>query len=747
MPEREGCKDCGASLEGRGKNAIVCEDCRVERRRSAYRKSQKNRNAKIRAEKKKFAGSVEGKEKGYDREYGNSPQCALRGCQNRIPLDRLRNGAKYCNRSHATTASSRAAQTRKKADRDAEKRLNDVVQSPTARQGDAYRALMDDDNSEIRELFISNKVEASYVANVLGFSISAVLRARQAVVTTLKFQELQKGWKPYPHVAAMLPQGKLLALKEMGPSQEDTPEFQNLVDDLVRAYSVFSRFFFTLEGNRPLVENFHLIWIRLIIVAYATGGKQMILSPPRHGKSEMLIRFAVWMIVMFPNIRIMWVAANTDVAKIMLGAVKDHLANNEKLVKLTLPPGNKYKPKVMSGNPWSGKEIKVEQQDIVGQKSSSMLALGRTSKILSRDVDLLIVDDMEDFDTTREARQRVYSRNKLAEIGTRKEERTAEVVICSRQHPDDIPQHIMGMDPVLGWRVHVDAAHQECDLDPDIVEGHDGNGCVLFPRVRSYRWLMEKKLEMDALGIPGAYEMRYLNKPVPESGMVFDIPLIRERALDRSRGIGTEGLPQGRLVAGLDPAARGTQAGFCWHYSNDNLSMVDLEAQKAGGFAGAHFLMEDWNTRYGLTDWFYEDNSQQVEFFNDPRTKDLARRLGLTIRVHTTGKNKQDAELGISSMAPWYHDGHVNLPYGTAEARKKTNMLLNQLELWTVDGVKTGKHALTDIKMASWFPFPTIIKWGNNDRKVTLHLGHENSYPEISGFGTAPWQNTIYPGG
>jgi len=98
-------------------------------------------------------------------------------------------------------------------------------------------------------------------------------------------------------------------------------------------------------------------------------------------------------------------------------------------------------------------------------------------------------------------------------------------------------------------------------------------------------------------------------------------------------------------------------------------------------------------------------------------------------------------------MAPWYHSGHVNLPYGTSDARKKTNMLLTQLELWTVDGVKTGKHAKTDIKMASWFPFPTIIKWGNEDRTVSLRLSGESSYPGISNFGAAPWNPTVYPGG
>ena len=40
----------------------------------------------------------------------------------------------------------------------------------------------------------------------------------------------------------------------------------------------------------------------------------MILSPPRHGKTELLIHFAVWRICKNPNIRIMWVGGNEDIA-------------------------------------------------------------------------------------------------------------------------------------------------------------------------------------------------------------------------------------------------------------------------------------------------------------------------------------------------------------------------------------------------------------------------------------------------
>jgi hypothetical protein len=451
----------------------------------------------------------------------------------------------------------------------------------------------------------------------------------------------------------------------------------------------------------------------------------------------------VWIVLMDFNTRVMWVCGNTDVAKLMLGAVKDYLENHEELIKAVLPPGEVFRPPHGGGKPWSGKELKIVQNKRLGQKSSTLLALGRTSKILSRDVDVLIVDDLEDFDTTREPGQRRYSRSKFAEIGTRKEGRTVWLDIGSRQHPDDLANYLLRTAEVGGWEVLENSAHDAtCTEDPADLYAH--TDCMLFPAVRDYKWLMEKKQEMEMLGIPGAYEMRYLNKPLPETGIVFDMNKIRRNALDKSRGIGTDLLPPGLLFAGLDPASRGMQAWFIWHYAGGTLSMVDLDEQQAGGFAGALRVMEWGYDEYELTDWYYEDNSQQIEFFNDPRVKELKRDLGLTIRDHTTGKNKQDPELGISSMAPFLHDGTINLPYGTAEARDKTERYLRQLELWTTDGVRSG--GLTDIKMASWFPFPRLIRLMRKDRvQDRIAPAVESSYPTITTM--SHFQRTKYPGG
>ena len=668
--------------------------------------------------------------------------CALPNCD-RVIVGRRAN-AIYCSREHSVMAAQERVRVRKVGI--AKARNKEVAGAEPGihlRRGEVYERLSETGDGQ---RIADGLVTQAAIAEIYGVTPASVNRGMEAWYYQTEMDKQHAEWRRPRLTRAMLPTELWQRLRNLGYKEEGTDEFNEIVDYLVRAYAMFSRRYFTLEGKRPIIEDFHLEWIRLIIICFATGSKQLVLSPPRHGKSETLVRFCIWLIVMDPEFRIMWVAANTDVAKLMLGAVKDHLESNEELIHATLPPGDRYKPGWGTNKPWSNKEIKVAQQKRVGQKSSSMLALGRTSKILSRDVDGLIVDDLEDFDTTREEGQRRYSRNKLAEIGTRKEERTGWVYIGSRQHPDDIPNNLMGRDGVASWRVHVTSAHEDCQLDPDIIDKHDGNGCVLFPAVRSYRWLLEKKEEMDDLGIPGAYEMRYLNKPIPETGIVFKMDVIREKALNKSRGLGIDQLGPGRLIAGLDPAPRGTQAAFLWHWADPTLSMVDLETQKAGGFEGAHELMRRWHAEYGLDLWVYEDNMSKDDFFRDPRLKEICYELGITVLKHTTGKNKHDPAYGISSMAPLYHDGTIDLPYGDANARQKVNLLLRQLSLWTTDGLKTGKNAKTDIKMAQWLPWPRMLKWIRNDTvQHKIVSQHESAYPMTrTQDGRVPW-TTKYP--
>ena len=675
----------------------------------------------------------------------NMPErwCERPGCGKLIKGERLLSPrTKYCsgrcgslvatNRSNA-----RAKERKTKVEIDAGQ--HDIPKSNRrARLGETYAKIKN--NSQMEGFLLDGTMPYAVAANHLETTEASVSRAMEAVRFDVEMEKRKDSWSRSEEIENILPREVLSEARE---TDEASPRFNELVELLVESYIAFQNKFFEIApGKRFIVKDFHRIWIKSIIVAWLTGGKQLILSPPRHGKSELLIRFVVWAIVLDFNIRVMWVAANQDVAKLMLGAVKDHLENNEDLIAAVLPPGEVFRPTRQSSKTWTSTEIRIAQLNVVGQKSSTMLALGRTSSILSRDVDILIVDDLEDFDSTREPSQREYGRQKYAEIGTRKEEGTCWVNIGSRQHPEDLTSHLMETASEQGWKVIINSAHDEgCGNDPDDYDAH--NECVLFPEVRTYRWLMEKKLEMDDLGLEGAYDMRYLNAPRPTKGLVFRVEVIRTGCLDRSRDLGTTGIPPGRLIAGLDPAARGTQAAFCWLWTPEMLYMVDLETQEAGGFEGAIRVMDQWDDAYQLKDWKYEDNFQQVEFFSDPRLKKLQGDTGISVRPYRTGKNKQDPELGLSAMAPLYHGGRINLPYGTRGARVKVDALLRQLQNWTTEG--KSRRGKTDIKMASWFPFPTILHWNKEDRKINL-VDQDGSYGGIRTMNDVGWQ-TNYPGG
>ena len=669
--------------------------------------------------------------------------CQRDGCNKELKGKRLLSSkTKYCSEQCARKLEAQRVKAKYEFDKAVEQAESGTVElkpNRTVRLGDVYQRIKQ--NPEMEELLLDGVMPHSVAANHLECTEAAVSRAMEAVRFDVQMEKRKGEWERSEDIEHILPRDVLQTARDLS-SKPESPRFNELVDELVDSYVSFqARFFEIAPGKKFIVKDFHRVWIRSIIFAWLTGGKQLILSPPRHGKSELLIRFVVWAIVLDFNIRVMWVAANQDVAKLMLGAVKDHLERNEELIKAVLPPGERFRPTRQDSKTWTSTEIRIKQLNVVGQKSSTMLALGRTSSILSRDVDILIVDDLEDFDSTREPSQREYGRQKFGEIGTRKEENTCWVNIGSRQHPEDLASHLMETASKQGWKIIVNSAHDEgCGRDPDDYDAH--NECVLFPEVRTYRWLMEKKLEMDDLGLEGAYDMRYLNAPRPTKGLVFRLEVIEAGCLDRSRDIGIEGLPAGRLIAGLDPAARGTQAAFCWLWTPEMLYMVDLETQKAGGFEGALRVIEQWNEAYDLRDWKYEDNSQQIEFFRDPRLAKLSTSRGVAVRPYSTGKNKQDPELGLSSMAPLYHSGRVNLPYGTREARTKVRMLLRQLQNWTTEG--KSRRGLTDVKMASWFPFPTILKWNREDRAITL-VDEGGSYGSIRTMNDVGWQ-TNYPG-
>ncbi len=81
-------------------------------------------------------------------------------------------------------------------------------------------------------------------------------------------------------------------------------------------FEIFREMVFVTEtGEKYVTKPFHKRWIDAILETIRTGGRLQILSPPRHGKTQLLIHFCIWLIVRNPHIRILWISASKELAE------------------------------------------------------------------------------------------------------------------------------------------------------------------------------------------------------------------------------------------------------------------------------------------------------------------------------------------------------------------------------------------------------------------------------------------------
>ena len=484
------------------------------------------------------------------------------------------------------------------------------------------------------------------------------------------------------------------------------------------------RYFLTELGVPFETANFHNNWIKSINKALLNGGQQMILSPPRHGKTELLIHFVVWLICRNPNIRILWVGGNEDISKNAVSSVIDTLENNEALKEDFCGPGGNFKPATRTGKSWSQNGFTVSTRTVSGIKSPTMVGIGRGGKILSRDCDIIIADDIEDFSSTMQPASRNNTKNWwTTTLGSRKEEHTAIVVIGSRQHPEDLYSALLENE---AWETIVEEAHDSMCTIAEFEED-EHKDCMLWGDKRSFKWLMNRKRDAQTTGGLGRFEMVYLNKAQSQGIALFNPEIIKE-CYDVNLDLGQ--VPQSSyLVAGLDPAATGYQAGFLWavdtYADSIQLQMVDMENQQGGGLEEARNLIKKWFDMYGCYHWVIEENGFQKAIRQDETTKKFANINGIKLEGHETHKNKWDERFGVTSLAPMFTEKAIKLPFMSPEAQSKSIAYTKQLAYFASKGNKNSYKS--DIVMASWFPMKVI----RNLQKLTyaeMGLDYTPSY-------------------
>jgi hypothetical protein len=621
--------------------------------------------------------------------------CANPGCEKKFT-------AKHNNKRYCTVQCSRKAQHKRvKA-----KKAREYTTQMTVIRGEHYEEYVRDYAEAVEKKLIT-KTE---VAEFLGVSKPNVTKMHEAYLVDKDNLIKQKTWKT--------PKEALIALEK----------FEDFRD----------RYFQTETGDPYETADFHKKWIKSILQAIDEGGEQMILSPPRHGKTDLLTHFAVWQICRNPNVRIMWVGGNEEIAKNAVGAVVDHLEHNEKLIEDFCGPGQTFKPKNRSGKSWTSGQFTIATRTVTGIKSPTMVAVGKGGKILSRDCDLIIADDIEDHGTTIQPSAREQTRQWwTTTLSSRKEEHTAIVIIGSRQHPEDLYNFLLENPQVT---TIVEEAHStECVLPELDIEAHID--CMLWKNKRTYKWLLSRLQAAETTGGKAIFEMVYLNKAFVDGITMFDVEEV-DLCRDVNRTIGH--IPAGtRLIAGLDPASTGFQACFLWAVNTDTgkMYMVDIENEQGGGIIQAKETIKKWYEKYNLAHWVIEENGFQRAIRQDKDLKEYCARMGIYLEGHQTQKNKFDPIFGVGSMRELFKEELISLPYGSAESETKSNIYRRQLIYFSTGANKqSGRNNKSDVVMASWFPM-RVIRRLQKERLAEVGLDYKPSFGEwnLSDMNESPW--------
>jgi hypothetical protein len=475
-------------------------------------------------------------------------------------------------------------------------------------------------------------------------------------------------------------------------------------------------------GSGYYTPAFQRRWAFELEQVLDAAGTLLILAPPRHGKTEFVGHKLIQLMIRNPDLRVMWVSLNRETAGQTLSLVKRQFEDNTRLRELFLPPGRTFKP--ARSSTWSASSLTLATRTEI-QKSPTLVAVGRTGGLLSRDADLIVLDDIiNDASTMTKERRENDLRWFRTQVVTRRDDGTAMVVIGSRQHYDDIYSTLLADE---GNARVVDAAHNEAACrgeHPDPGPGAVSN-CLLFPELRSFESLQDREREVGR----ELYEMVYLNRPRTSGSMMFD-PEVVKACINSNRRIGLDDIsPDCRLVAGLDPATKGYQAAVLWAFdpTTQRQYLVDLDNTKAAGISGALSLMRQWYRVYGLRYWVLEDNAAQHAYLQDRETREWSQAEGVTIRPHTTGVQKWDRNIGVSAMARLMERGLVDLPFAGSDptTRDKVSMLTAQLLSFESQPIR---KETSDLVMAAWFPQETMRRW-RVDHLTVAEITRDPQFP------------------
>jgi phage terminase large subunit-like protein len=472
----------------------------------------------------------------------------------------------------------------------------------------------------------------------------------------------------------------------------------------------------------------------------------LVLAPRFHAKSQCFtINYPIWEMYKNPNIRILIVSANEDIAVSFNRAIINHLENNQKLIEELGYLVPQYPKK------WGEKAIIVKRDTM--EKDPTIAAIGVGGKLISRRADIIIIDDLLDIETarTKQMRQKTkdWFENVLLPI---LEDEGRLIIVGTSWYRGDLYDDLLNdskFDIRLklkalifdGNMIRSDGAYRytlpyniidfpfaqkaqdilskEVMLKYDLFQYlKDG---VLWKEKWSFDKLMKKKENMSN----ASFMRQYLNEPVIEEEKVFSEKILKKAT---ERGSQKALLP---YWDNLNPPNN--------YQSYGNLITaigVDLAISKSDESANSAISVWGINEKrerillwldYGK--WSPEETKQKIieAYYNyrpvkvkvetvayqDMMRQELASDNIPVEGFRTTAGRKFNPETGLAHIAMLMEQEKVIIPSAKTnkEYFSRVRQLLYEMSIYTYES-----HA-GDLLMASWFALDTLRDYDNKMRE------------------------------
>lgn len=457
-------------------------------------------------------------------------------------------------------------------------------------------------------------------------------------------------------------------------------------------------------------------------------GKSLI---PTHNSSTITIDYATYRICMNPNVRIILVSKKAEQAKKFLYAIKMRLTSSRfaKLQAAYAPSGGF---KAGRGDAWTANMIYVAGRDSA-EKDPTVEALGIGGQIYGARADLIILDDVVTLTNAGEwskqmewINQEVASRlygGKLLVVGTRVAPQDLYSELLNGEN------YLSGRSPWTHLRQPAVLAFSDDPKDwktlwPASTEPLDEEQKPL-PDGTYEAWSGPKLFEIRSNLPPKTWSLVYMQQQVAEN-MTFD-PTCVWGSVNRRRKPGPlvagaldhppRGLEGQWVIASMDPAMSGDTFTVVGAVDRQTSKRHIMNAWVKTNPHPTYIrdLIKEVTETYRVNEWVIEQNAFQLFLVHDPEIRQFLASRGVTLTPHFTGRNKQDPDFGVASVAPLFGTTRSSEESGGRRIHNKDNLitlpdpdlsegikvLLEELFVW--EPGRLGRDLRQDGPMALWF--------------------------------------------